>query len=124
MKKYLGTWFARVTHEGEHCGVENGMFKFLGAVAGLAAVLAGAPVQAALVYDSITGASIGNGNFATLTQANFVGSPLGDSFSVSGAVHINSVKLALWDATAATDKGSVSGYWPTHKWMILLTCFA
>lgn len=86
------------------------MNKFLGMAVGLAAIFASTAPKAALVYDSITGATVANGNFATLTQANFVGSPLGNSFSVNGTVHINSVKLALYDLQAASDGGSVMIY--------------
>lgn len=88
--------------------------KVLGAVIGLLALLAAGSAHATptnIVYDTIGNATspTDGGSLAVKTNGVLTG-PLGDSFTTTTATQLGSVSLRLWDATAATDGGSVLIY--------------
>ena len=78
----------------------------LGIVMGVAATLGIGTARAAVIFDNITG-NPSQGTYAL--EVGPLGSPLGDSFSVSAPSTITSVSVALADA-ANTDGGSVLVY--------------
>lgn len=85
--------------------------KLFGMVVGLAATFAAATANSTVVYDSKTLAT-GTGSQPINTwQSAAIGSPLGNSFSLTGGSwKINSITLPMFDLNAATDGGSVLVY--------------
>ena len=82
--------------------------KTLNATLGLGAILVAGSAQATTIYNTLTTVSGSNqvNNFSNATA----GSPLGNSFSVSGLTHVTSLSFELYDLNASTDGGSILVY--------------
>ena len=80
--------------------------KISGLAVGLAALLLAGSAQAAVIFDNITGVTMGG---TTNLRLGNNGTPFGDSFSVAGPALITSISLVLADSTN-TDGGFISVY--------------